>query len=280
MKYAYFTNTFNALTHVLSKRILTLLVLILIMSGCGHRVPVTNRKQMNLISETELIKMADQQYREFLASAKIVPMTDPRAQMVDRVAKKIQGAVETYLKKKDKLYRIENFKWEVHTVDDPTVNAWCMPGGLIVVYTGILGLVENEDELAVVMGHEISHAIARHGNERMSQGMIAQGIGGTFGVLMGSSPTVGQQLFMQAYGIGSALGILSYSRKHETEADKIGLVFGKMAGYDPNKAISFWTKMSKQGGAGAPEILSTHPSDETRIKNLQEFIPEIDSYIN
>jgi len=262
------------------KKIISILVLLAILVSCGHRVPVTNRKQMNLINEGELIKMADQQYREFLATAKIVPLSDPRAQMVDRCAKKIKGSVETYLKKKDKMYRIEGFKWEVHTVDDPTINAWCMPGGLIVVYTGIMNLVENEDELAVVMGHEISHAIARHGNERMSQGMLAQGIGGTFGVLMGSSPTVGQQIFMQAYGIGSALGILSYSRKHETEADKIGLVFGKMAGYDPNKAISFWTKMAQQGGAATPELLSTHPSDENRIKDLKEFIPEIDTYID
>lgn len=256
------------------------LFLTIILFSCGQRVPVTGRKQMNLIPEKELIVMAENQYREFLSTARIVPKNDSRAQQVERVASKIKKAVIDYLTKKDKLDRIEGFKWEVNTVDDETVNAWCMPGGLIVVYTGILKLVDSDDELAVVMGHEIAHAIARHGNERMSQGMLAQGIGGTFSVFMGSNPTAGQQLFMQVYGLGAGLGMLKYSRKHESESDKIGLVFSTIAGYDPKKAISFWTKMSQNGGAAVPELLSTHPSDEKRIKDLEEFIPELDSYIN
>lgn len=264
------------------KRVILYLCAALILgsTSCRERVPVTNRKQMNLIGENELIGMADGEYRKVLASSKVLPASDPQAQRVNRVGLKIKDAVERYLTKKEKTGRIEGFKWEINTIDDPTVNAWCMPGGLIVVYTGILKLVDNDDELAVIMGHEIAHAIARHGNERMSQGMVVQGIGGTFGALMGSNPTLGNQLFLQAFGLGSQLGILSYSRKHETEADKIGLVFARMAGYDPNKAITFWTKMSELGGGGTPEILSTHPSDERRIKDLQEFIPEIDTYID
>lgn len=263
------------------KKITFLFVWLFLAISCGQRVPVTNRRQMNLLPETELITMAEKQYADFLAQSKVLPASDQRAQMVERVGKKIKAAVEDYLTKKGKTDRIAGFKWEIHTVDDPTVNAWCMPGGLIVVYTGILKLVDSDDELAVIMGHEIAHAIARHGNERMSKSMVAQGLGNTLGAVMGGpNASTGNQLFLQAYGIGSTLGILSFSRKHETESDKIGLVFAKMAGYDPNKAITFWTKMSQQGGGSVPELLSTHPSDERRIKDLEEFIPEIDSYIN
>lgn len=262
------------------KKFASLLIITMFFSACGTQVPVTNRRQMNLIPEKDLIVMAETQYRDFLSKAVIVGANDVRAQQVNRVGLKIKKAVEDYLTKKQRLGRITGFKWEINTVQDETVNAWCMPGGLIVVYTGILKLVDSDDELAVIMGHEIAHAIARHGNERMSQGMVAQGIGGTFGVFAGSNPTAGAQLFMQVYGLGAGLSMLSYSRKHESEADKMGLVFAKMAGYDPYKAITFWTKMSKQGGAAAPELFSTHPSDEKRIKDLEEFIPEIDSYIN
>lgn len=262
------------------KKLFLFLAVTIFIGACKERVPVTNRRQMNFVAENELIGMAETEYRKVLATSKVLPASDQRAQMVNRAGLKIKAAVEKYLTKKDKLNRIEGFKWEINTIDDPTINAWCMPGGLIVVYTGILNLVDSEDELAVIMGHEIAHAIARHGNERMSQGMLANGIGGTFGALMGSNPGAGAQLFLQAYGLGSTLGILSYSRKHESEADKIGLVFAKMAGYDPNKAITFWQKMAEQGGGGTPEFLSTHPSDERRIKDLQEFIPEIDSYID
>jgi predicted Zn-dependent protease len=154
-----------------------------------------------------------------------------------------------------------------------------MPGGKVVVYTRLLALATTDDELAVIMGHEIAHAIARHGNERMSQGMAAQGLGATLGAVMGNNPNTGQSVFLQAYGIGSVLGILSYSRKHETEADKLGLVFMKMAGYDPTAAIKFWTKMSELGGQAPPELLSTHPSDAKRIKDNAAFIPELTKHL-
>lgn len=265
----------------LFKKLLLFLFIVLFIGACKQRVPVTNRKQLNLVSESELITMAQAEYDKVLKSSKVLPQSDPRAQQVTRVGNRIKNAVEQYLTKKDKTDRMEGFKWQINTIDEPTVNAWCMPGGLIVVYTGILPLVANDDELAVVMGHEVAHAIARHGNERMSESMIAQGLGNTLGVLMGGpNASVGSQLFLQAYGIGSALGTLSFSRKNESEADKIGLVFAKMAGYDPNQAVSFWKKMAAQGSSGTPEFLSTHPSDERRIKDIEEFIPEIDSYIN
>ena len=255
------------------------LILVSIINSCRVRVPVTNRRQMNMLKESDLIVMADKQYREFLASAKILPQTDVRSTMVTRVGTTLKENIETYLKRKGKLDRIENFSWEFNTVDDATVNAWCMPGGKIVVYTGLLKLIEKDDELGIVLGHEIAHAIARHGNERMSEAMLLKGISGTFGALMGSNPTVGQQLFKQIFGLGAGIGMLKYSRKHETEADKIGVVFAKLAGYDPSVAIDFWKKMEQAGKSNSPEILSTHPSDEHRIKTLKEFIPTIDKYI-
>jgi predicted Zn-dependent protease len=153
-----------------------------------------------------------------------------------------------------------------------------MPGGKVVVYTGILPLCSDDTLLSVVMGHEISHAIARHGNERMSQQMAFYGVGQTLSVMMGGEASKGNMIFMQAYGIASALGTLKYSRQHETEADKLGLIFMYMAGYNPAKAILFWEKMSAAGGANVPEILSTHPSDETRIADIKAFLPEIKKY--
>ncbi len=175
--------------------------------------------------------------------------------------------------------RIDGFQWEFNLVDDDVPNAWCMPGGKVVVYTGLLPLTQNETGLAVVMGHEIAHAVARHGNERMSQELALQLGGVALSVAIEKKPEETKQLFYSAYGIGSELGIvLPYSRLHETEADKLGLIFMAMAGYNPEEAIPFWTRMSQSGGQKPPEILSTHPADETRIRNLKEFMPEAMKY--
>lgn len=261
------------------KRIFLLSLAALMMTIACTRVPITNRNQLNLLPEDQLMTMADTQYRQFLAQSKVLPKSDPRAQQVERVGRKIQMAVEKFMSSKGMSERIKDYKWEFNTVDDKTVNAWCMPGGKVVVYTGILPLASDEDMLAVIMGHEIAHAIARHGNERMSNIMAAQGVGNVLAVLMGSNPTTGQQIFMQAYGISSQLGILKYSRVNETEADKMGLVFMRLAGYDVNKAITFWGKMAAMGGEAPPEFLSTHPSDQTRIDDIKEFIPQIEKYI-
>lgn len=259
------------------KLIYTFLFLTLTIYSCT-RVPVTNRKQLNLLPEEELITMSDSSYKAFLDTNKVLKDNDPKVVQVRRVGNKIKASVEKYLKEHKMEDRIKGFNWEFNVVDDKTINAWCMPGGKVVVYTGILKLATDDTLLSVVMGHEISHAIARHGNERMSQQMAFYGLGQTLSVMVGTEASKGNQIFMQAYGIGSALGILKYSRQHETEADKLGLIFMYLSGYEPVKAITFWEKMAAQGGGAPPEILSTHPSDETRIQDIKDFLPEIKKY--
>ncbi|MBL4705844.1 MAG: M48 family metallopeptidase [Flavobacteriales bacterium] len=257
----------------MSKTFFILLTTILLMASCA-KVPVTKRKQLKLLPESSLISMSKGAYAEFLAGAIVLPQSDARAKRVTKVGNQIKEAAMAYLAKNNQTKRIDGFQWMFNTVDDATVNAWCMPGGLVVVYTGILDLATTDDELATVMGHEIAHAIARHGNERMSK---ALGLQVAMGVLQGTTSEDNQQLLYYA-GIGSQLGMLKFSRMNETESDKIGLVFMKMAGYDPNHAVTFWEKMASDG-ASPPEILSTHPSDERRIKDIKEFIPKIDDYI-
>ena len=254
--------------------ILNLSCIVIFFVSCA-KVPITERKQLKLLPEEQLISMSKTSYEQFLADAQVLPVSDPRAQRVLSVGNKIKEAAIQHLTKHHLLKRVENFEWRFNTVEDPTINAWCMPGGLVVVYTGILDLVDTDDELAAIMGHEIAHAIARHGNERMSQGM---GVQVALGVLQGTTAEDKQHLLYYA-GIGSQLGVLKFSRVHETESDKIGLVYMKMAGYDPSHAINFWKKMAANGGH-VPELLSTHPSDERRVKDIEEFIPEIDNHIH
>jgi predicted Zn-dependent protease len=242
------------------------------------RVPITNRRQVNLLAESEMIGMSLQAYSDFLSQSQVLPDTDPRTTMVRNIGNKIKAASEKYLSEHGQSKRVEGFQWEFNVVNDPSVNAWCMPGGKVVVYTGILPVTQDETSLAVVMGHEIAHAIARHGNERMSQGLIVNAAGATLGAVMAENPSLGKDIFMQSVGIGSTLGMLSYSRTHETEADKLGLVFMAMAGYDPRASIGFWERMSSVGGQAPPEILSTHPSDETRVNTLKEYMPEALKY--
>jgi predicted Zn-dependent protease len=174
--------------------------------------------------------------------------------------------------------RIEGYQWEFNTVDNAEVNAWCMPGGKVVVYTGLLPVTQDEASLAIVMGHEIAHAIARHGNERMSQALLVQAGGTALQVALSQKPELTQTIFMQSYGITSQLGMLKYSRTHESEADKMGLVFAAIAGYDPNVAVAFWERMAKQSAQKPMELLSTHPSDETRIADIKAFLPEAMKY--
>ena len=171
---------------------------------------------------------------------------------------------------------LAGFAWEFNLIDDPKmVNAWCMPGGKVAFYTGIMPICKDEEGVAVVMGHEVAHAIANHGRERMSQQMIAQYGLGTLSALMGQNPGAGKELLMQAVGAGAGVGMLKFSREHESEADHMGLIFMAMAGYDPNAAPKFWERMSAQGGGQEPpEFISTHPSHSTRIKDLQKWIPE------
>jgi predicted Zn-dependent protease len=243
------------------------------------RVPITGRRQMNLVPESEMISMSLTAYSDFLSQSYVLPTSDNRTQMVQRIGSNIKSACEQFLRETGQEKRFDGFQWEFNVVEDPTVNAWCMPGGKVVVYTGILPVTQDENSLAVVMGHEVAHAIARHGNERMSQGLVLNAAGATLGVLMSEKPELARDIFLQSYGIGSTLGMLAYSRNHEIEADKLGLIFMAMAGYDPQASVGFWERMSAaNGGAAPPEIMSTHLSDETRIQTLKEFMPEALKY--
>lgn len=253
--------------------------ILLLFVACVQKVPITGRKQVSLVPESEMIAMSDTSYADFLKTNKTLPPTDPRTQLVKKVGTRIQHSVEQFMKDKGLSKRLEGYAWEFNAVDDPTVNAWCMPGGKVVVYTGLLPVTQDEKSLAIVMGHEIAHAVARHGNERMSEGLLVQLGGIALAVAVQNKPQQTQNLFLQSYGIGSQLGMLKYSRTHESEADKMGLVFAAMSGYDPHAAIAFWERMAASGGGqNPPEWLSTHPSDETRIKDLNAFMPEAMKY--
>jgi predicted Zn-dependent protease len=238
------------------------------------RVPISNRKQMNLIPESEMVSMGLTSYREFLSQNPPTPSNDADAQLVKRVGGKIQNAVTTYMNQNKMGSRISGYKWEFNLVKSNEVNAWCMPGGKVVVYSGLLPVTQDEPSLAIVMGHEIAHAVARHGNERMSQQLLTQAGGVALNVALAEKPEQTKAIFNTAYGAGTTVGVLlPFSRLQETEADKLGLIFAAMAGYDPHVAPQFWQRMASKGGAKPPELLSTHPSDQTRIKNLNAFMP-------
>jgi len=241
-------------------------------------VPITGRQQLNLLPESQLIQMSMTNYDQFLGEHKL---SDDRRKtdMVKRVGENISKAVIEYMQKNGMGNRIDNFKWEFNLIEEDVPNAWCMPGGKVVVYTGILPYAKTEGGLAVIMGHEVAHAVARHGNERMSQAMLIETGGLALAAAIDEKPEETKQLFMMAYGVGTAVGVsLPYSRSHETEADKLGLIFMAMAGYNPNEAVDFWQRMSEAGGQKPPEFLSTHPSDQTRIEDLKAYMPEAMKY--
>lgn len=241
-------------------------------------VPITGRSQLSLIPASEMNAMSFQQYDQFLQENK-VSNNKPDVEMVKRVGVNIQRAVETYFKQNNLSKELAGYQWEFNLVESEEINAWCMPGGKVVVYTGILPLTKDETGLAVVLGHEISHAIAQHGAERMSQGLLQQLGGVALSVALKDKPQETQNLFMTAYGVGTTVGVmLPFSRTQESEADRLGLIFMSMAGYNPNYAIDFWTRMSQMGGQKPPEFLSTHPSDATRIADIKKHLPEALSY--
>jgi len=243
-----------------------------VMESC-KRVPITGRKQVSFVNEGELSTLSGQEYNKFLNENKVI-RSGKDAERIQTIGKKIAAAVEQYYRKNNMAKELENFAWEFNLVEDKTVNAWCMPGGKVVFYTGIMPICADDDGVAVVMGHEIAHAVARHGNERMSQGLLAQFGGAALSVAVSSQPSATQDLFMTAFGVGANLGVLlPFSRKHESEADKLGLVFMTMAGYNPEKAPEFWQRMAGGGGNQPPEFLSTHPNSATRIKDLTNYIP-------
>ncbi|WP_372751984.1 M48 family metallopeptidase [Labilibaculum sp.] len=241
-------------------------------------VPITGRKQMNLYPESDMIATSLTQYDAFLSESKLSDNKEQTA-MVKDCGARISAAVEQFMNENGMSDRIANFQWEFNLVDDETPNAWCMPGGKVVFYTGILPYTQSETGLAVVMGHEIAHAIARHGNERMSQQMGIQALGTGLAMALNEKPAETQQIWMTAFGVGANVGVmLPFSRSHESEADKMGLIFMAMAGYNPQEAVAFWTRMSESSGQSTPEFLSTHPADDTRVKDLQEFMPEAMKY--
>ena len=238
---------------------------------------VTGRSQFKLLPESQLQSMALTQYQQFLSTNKVVASTANRdAEMVSRVGERIRHAVESYYASKGLSKDLEGYHWEYHLVENNEANAWCMPGGKIVVYTGLLPYTQNEAALAVVIGHEVSHAIFNHGNERMSQALGVQAVDLGLQVAMANKPTETSNLFLAAFGAGAQVGLLlPFSRKHELEADHWGLNWAAMAGYNPQEAIPLWERMEKAGGGQRPpEFLSTHPSEGKRIDQLNKFMPE------
>lgn len=254
-------------------RLAAIVVLSATIYACA-KVPITGRRQLNLLPEADLVAMSLTEYNSFLSENDVVK-TGPNQEAVERVGERISKAVEKYLDGTKYANRVKDFNWEFNLVNDPTVNAWCMPGGKVVFYTGIMPVCEDDAGISVVMGHEIAHAIARHGNERMSQ-QLAQQLGGVaLNVALADKPQETQQLFGLAYGLGTNVGVmLPFSRLHESEADEMGLMFMAMAGYDPQEAPKFWERMNAQGGARPPEFLSTHPSPEKRMEKLNELMPK------
>jgi predicted Zn-dependent protease len=260
------------------KRVIIFSLLVLLLYACA-KVAVTGRQQLSLVSNSDIIPMANQQYDSIVRTAKL-SNNQQQAAMIKNVGTKIQRAVEQYMAEHNASSELAGFQWEFNLIEDPkTVNAWCMPGGKVAFYSGIMPICQNEAGVAVVMGHEVAHAVANHARERMSQGMIANGLLGTLGAAFGQNPTLTKQIFFQAIGVGAQVGMLRFSRQHESEADKIGLIFMAMAGYDPHEAPRFWERMSSQSSGGEPpEWLSTHPSHGSRIKDLNEAIPEAMKY--
>jgi len=263
------------------KKVYAALILLLLVVLACSTVPITGRKSLNIIPASTINSMSFQQYGEFLKTHELSKDTQ-KAQMVKEVGADIQKAVEEYFAFHDISHKLKGYQWEYNLVESEEVNAWCMPGGKVVVYTGILPVTRDRNGLAVVMGHEIAHALAGHGNERMSQALIAQMGSIALSEAIDEKPEETQALFMMAYGVGAQIGILlPYSRMHESEADHLGLVFMSMAGYDPRESVEFWERMAEEKkGQAPPEFLSTHPHDEDRIAKLQALIPDAMEYYN
>jgi predicted Zn-dependent protease len=242
-------------------------------------VPITERRAIHLVSDQEMTTLSFQEYAKVLQESKLSHNAG-EVQMVRNVGARIARATEDLLKEKGMEEDLRNYKWEFNLIDDPqTVNAWCMPGGKVAVYTGILPVTRDETGLAVVMGHEIAHAVAKHGNERMSQGLLAELGGVALSVALSTQAAATTDLFLSAYGLGTQVGVLlPYSRVQESEADKIGLALMARAGYDPRQAVPFWKRMNEKSGSRPPEFLSTHPAPETRIREIEAFLPEAMKY--
>ncbi len=264
--------------NILGRSLKLVLALFLIFGQSCSTVPLTGRSQMNLLPESSMVEMSLTEYGQFLKDNKL--STDKaKTDAIKRVGARISAAVEKYLNDNGYADRVADFKWEFNLVENDTPNAWCMPGGKVVFYTGILPITQDDAGIAVVMGHEIAHAVARHGNERMSQQMLVQMGSVALSEAIKQKPEQTKSIFLAAYGAGAQLGVmLPYSRKHEYEADKLGLIFMAIAGYNPRLAIPFWQRMAQLGGSSTPEFLSTHPVEANRIEALNALMPEALKY--
>jgi predicted Zn-dependent protease len=255
------------------KRIVSITILLLIVSACKTN-PFTGKQTFNMYGNSQLFPMAFQQYDQFLTENKVVKGT-AESEMIARVGQRMSVAAERWLNGLGQQGYLADYRWDYNLVDNEQLNAWCMPGGKIVFYTGILPVTQTETGVAVVMGHEIAHALANHGGQRMTAG-TAQQLGAVAGNIAFSKDPKNQNLFNQVYGIGSQVGImLPFSRSHESEADAIGLTLMAIAGYNPDEGAELWRRMkANSGGQAPPEILSTHPSSDTRIANLTALAPQ------
>lgn len=257
-----------------------IILLTIYMAGCTT-VPVTGRKQLALVPNSQILPLSFDSYKQVLKENKL-STNQAETNMVKNVGVRIKGAVETFMREQKLEDQLKGFDWEFNLLESPQVNAFCMPGGKVAFYSGIMPICKDETGVAVVMGHEVAHAIANHGGERMSQGLVQQFGGVAIAVALSEKPKETQQLAMAAYGVGSTVfGILPYSRLHETEADKMGLIFMALAGYNPEAAPAFWERMAAQSKGGAPpQFLSTHPSHDTRINDLKKYMPTAMKYYN
>ncbi len=250
--------------------------MVLLVAACSV-VPLTGRRQMLLVSDSEVLSASLTQYNNYMRQAKRSSDKAKTAKIV-RVGRRIAAATEEYFRQNGMESELKNFSWEFNLVKSDQRNAFCMPGGKIVVYEGLLDLTPTDDDLGVVLGHEVAHAVAKHSNERMSQQLVAQYGTAILDAALSKKSAATQQLASTIFGLGAQVGvILPFSRKHESEADYMGLVFMTMAGYDPSVAVGFWQRMS-QGGSSVPEVLSTHPSDASRIAAIRRYLPEMEKY--
>ncbi len=250
------------------------LIVLLFLAGCSS-VPLTGRKQLLLVSDQDVLSTSLTQYKQYMQGA-TRSSNYTKSAMVTRVGQKLAAATEQYLRQNGLASEVNNFSWEFNLVKENQINAFCMPGGKIVVYEGLMKLVSSDDELAVVLGHEIAHAVAKHSNERMSQEVLAQYGARILGNSLADKSAAVQALAGKVYGIGAQYGmVLPFSRKHESEADYMGLVLMTIAGYNPDVAVNFWKKMASSGQSNVPEFMSTHPSDARRISDIQKELPAI-----
>ena len=265
---------------MLKMKTLTLILIAPLLIYSCAKVPVTGRRQLSLVKNSEIIPASFEQYEQVKKESKLSD-DEEQVALVKKVGHRIQTAVEKYMNDNGWEDHLEGYDWEFNLIESDQVNAWAMPGGKVAFYTGILPICQDEKGIAVVMGHEVAHAIANHGRERISQQASAQYGLTAVSVILGAGGTseISRELIMQGAGAATGLGILKFSRKHESEADHLGIIFMAIAGYDPREAPTFWERMSAQsGGESPPEFVSTHPSHETRISDLNKWMPEALKY--